>query len=378
MSTPTLTAATTDDTSDARSAPGALGVERGFDDDLAAVESAIDEYFAVQAARARAHGEDYRLLWSAARDGAAGGKRMRPRAVLASFRALAAERHGPIPDAIAVAAAFELLHTAFLMHDDVIDHDDTRRGAPNVTGRFSTLARSRGTDRTRAHLYGEASAILAGDLLIAAAHRMVAGVATTQVRRERLLDLFDECVFAAAAGEHADVRFSIDETPTVGDILAMIEHKTASYTFSAPLQAGAILAGADARVIDALGDLGRDLGVAFQLRDDVLGVFGEERVTGKTAIGDLREGKQTLLIARARTDAAWAGVAGDFGRADLDERGADAIRAVIVSSGALALVEDLIDARRRAAVDVAEQSGMPRSLVAEIAALAHACGERNR
>ncbi|WP_308798393.1 polyprenyl synthetase family protein [Agromyces silvae] len=344
-------------------------------DDLAAVDEHLETFFTRAIARAGAHGDAYRRLWSATRDAAQGGKRVRPRLVLAVHRAF--EGDDPA-SAVATAAAFELLHTAFLMHDDVIDHDDVRRGIPNVTGRFAAEAAGRGASAARAREYGEASAILAGDLLISAAHRMIAGLDVPFARREALLELVDECVFLAAAGEHADVRFTLGETPSAGDIVSMIENKTASYSFSGPLRAGAILAGASPDTVDGLGEVGAHLGVAFQLRDDVLGVYGEREVTGKTTIGDLREGKETLLIAFARADASWAAVSGRFGRPDLDEADAELLRAVITSSGAHDRVEALISGRCRSAIDLVERAGLPPALADELTEVARGCGERDR
>ncbi|WP_350348156.1 polyprenyl synthetase family protein [Agromyces sp. G08B096] len=349
-----------------------VGIAQG----LAAVEARLDRFFEEQVARARTHGDAYRRLWSAAHDAARGGKLVRPRLVLAAHDAHVGESGRAAPAAVDLAAAFELLHAAFLMHDDVIDHDLVRRGRPNVAGSFAAEASAAGDRRARE--YGEASAILAGDLLISAAHRLVAGLDAPTATRRALLELVDECVFLAAAGEHADVRFALGTAPEPGEILAMIEEKTASYSFSAPLQAGALLGGADARTVGRLGDLGRDLGVAFQLRDDVLGVFGEEAVTGKSATGDLREGKQTLLIAFARADAAWPDVADRFGRPDLGTEDAAAIRRVIVEAGALDRVEALIADRCRSAVALAGSSGLPTALAAELAWIARGCAERDR
>jgi geranylgeranyl pyrophosphate synthase len=343
--------------------------------ELAEVDRYLEDFFERAIARAVAHGDAYSRLWSAARDAAQGGKRVRPRLVLAVHHSLGGDDHAA---AVATAAAFELLHTAFLMHDDVIDHDDVRRGVPNVSGRFAGEAVGRGASAARARDYGEASAILAGDLLISAAHRIIAGLDLPLLRREALLDLVDECVFLAAAGEHADVRFSLGETPSAGDIVAMIENKTASYSFSGPLMAGAILAGASPDAVDGLGAVGAHLGVAFQLRDDVLGVYGEREVTGKTTIGDLREGKETLLIAFARADASWADVAGLFGRPDLDEAGAERLRAAITSSGAHERIEALIAARCRSAIEQIQRVGLPAELAAELTEVARDCGERDR
>jgi geranylgeranyl diphosphate synthase type II len=343
--------------------------------DLAAVDDHLESFFARAIVRAGAHGDAYRGLWSAARDAAAGGKRVRPRLVLAVHRAFGGDDPA---SAVVTAAAFELLHTAFLMHDDVIDHDDVRRGIPNVSGRFAAEARASGATPDRSREYGEASAILAGDLLISAAHRMIAGLDVPFARREALLELVDECVFLAAAGEHADVRFTFGEAPDADDIVAMIENKTASYSFSGPLRAGAILAGAARETVDGLGGIGAHLGVAFQLRDDVLGVYGERDVTGKTTIGDLREGKETLLIAYARADASWARVADRFGRPDLDEPGAELLRRAIATSGAHRRVEALIEARCRSAVALIDGAGLPPGLADELTGVARDCGERDR
>jgi geranylgeranyl pyrophosphate synthase len=317
-------------------------LDRPVEHDTAAVAGVLDAFFAERLERAAEHGGDYERLWVAARDAASGGKRIRPALVLAAHRAFAGSES---PSAVRLAAAFELLHTAFLIHDDVIDHDLVRRGAPNVAGRFALDAVARGVPVARANDYGEASAILAGDLLISGAHRLVAELDAPGDVRAALLELLDECVFLAAAGEHADVRFAAGATPGERDILSMIENKTASYSFSAPLRAGALLGGATPDAVELLGEIGRHLGVAFQLRDDVLGVYGSAAVTGKSVLGDLREGKETLLIAYARGHTGWSAVSVEFGRPDLDDAAAARLRAAIEASGARSRVEDLIAER---------------------------------
>lgn len=356
----------------------------------AEVERYLGGFFDDAIVRADAHAADYRRLWAAARDAASGGKRIRPRLVLGAYDALAAqgapasgrERSDAEPaaaaEAVALAAAFELLHTAFLVHDDVIDRDLVRRGEPNVAGRFALDAALRGLERERADAYGQASAILAGDLLIAAAHSVAAGLDVPVERRRAILAVLDECVFAAAAGEHADVRHAAGVRPGEADILAMIEDKTACYSFSAPLRAGALLAGAPRATVERLGEIGRRLGVAFQLQDDVLGVYGDERVTGKTALGDLREGKETLLIAYARGHAAWVAASGAFGRPDLDEAGARPLRAAIEASGARARVEARIAEEAAAARTAIAAAGLPAALEAELLGLAAEATRRSR
>ncbi|PWC05733.1 polyprenyl synthetase family protein [Agromyces badenianii] len=344
----------------------------------AAVGEFIDEFFAERLERAARHGDDYVRLWESARDGAAGGKRIRPELVLAAHAAYAGSS---TTEAVRLAAAFELLHTAFLMHDDVIDHDLVRRGAPNVAGRFALESIDRGLPADWAHEYGEASAILAGDLLISGALRVVAELEAPRVVRRAVLEIVDECVFLAAAGEHADVRQAVrhaGDAPGERDILAMIENKTASYSFSAPLQAGAMLGGASAASVARLGEIGRHLGVAFQLRDDVLGVYGSVEVTGKSALSDLREGKETLLIAYAREHPDWAQAAAGFGTPELDDAEAARLRSAIESSGARERVERLIDERCAAAVDAITGSDLPQGLHEALTLTARACVERAR
>lgn len=335
----------------------------------------LDAFFARCIDRASMHGDEYARLWSAARDAASGGKRIRPALVLAAHRAFAGAQTG---SAVRLAAAFELLHTAFVIHDDVIDHDLVRRGAPNVAGRFALEGITRGLSAARANDYGQASAILAGDLLISGAHRLVAELDASPPVRGALLEVVDECVFLAAAGEHADVRYAAGATPGEEDILAMIEHKTASYSFSAPLQAGALLGGAPRDAVHRLGEIGRHLGVAFQLRDDVLGVYGRPEFTGKSVLGDLREGKETLLIAYARGHAAWSDVAAEFGRGDLDDAGAARLRMAIEASGARSRVERLIAERCDAATAAVSASLLPGALRDRLTATAHQCTERAR
>lgn len=340
-----------------------------------AVDGYLERFFEESLARADTFAADYRRLWAATRDATSGGKRIRPRLLLAAHHAYAGR---PSDDAVAMAAAFELLHTAFLMHDDVIDHDLVRRGEPNVAGRFALDAAVRGASRQRADDYGQASAILAGDLLIAAAYTIAARLEAPAADRRAVLDVLDDCVFAAAAGEHADVRHAIETAPGEADILAKIEEKTACYSFSGPLRIGALLGGADARAIAELDEIGRRMGVAFQLRDDVLGVYGDERVTGKSTLGDLREGKQTLLIAYARGHAAWLSASSAFGDPALDEAAARSLRRAIEASGARARVEALIERQRAVALRGIRDADLPEPLAGELVALVAAEAGRRR
>lgn len=311
------------------------------------VDGVLARFFRDALSRARTLDPAVVELWRELEANTLGGKRFRPRMVATAYEALGG---GDADAAAYVGAAFELLHTALIIHDDVIDRDFTRRGAPNLSGSYRDRAIARGEDRETADHRGMSAAVIAGDLALFNAYRLIDRSGAGDAVRERLLEVMDEAVFASAAGELIDVDFAGDDgVPTVHDILRMARLKTAVYTFECPLQAGAILAGASDATVATLGDFGREIGIAFQLVDDLLGVFGEEAVTGKTTLGDLREGKRTVLIAHATARDGWDGVAELFGDPLLDHDGADRLRSFLVDCGARAYTESLArDYARRA------------------------------
>jgi len=191
--------------------------------------------------------------------------------------------------------------------------------------------------------------------------------------------VLDEAMFASAAGELIDVDFSIDpENPVVDDILQMERLKTAVYSFEAPLQAGAILAGAAEDVVTLLGEFGREIGIAYQIVDDVLGVFGEESFTGKTTIGDLREGKRTVLIAYACTTAQWDRLKQLIGKHDLTNAEADEARELLAECGARAFADDLVRGCANRALALLADPVVPEALRAELQPVAQTVLERMR
>jgi geranylgeranyl pyrophosphate synthase len=270
-----------------------------------AINARIDDAVSRIVVRTSDLGGSIAVLGQAIWRAASGGKRLRPRLVLSSYRAFAAEA-AVTPAVYTTAAAFELLHTAFVVHDDVIDNDTHRRGIPNVSGEFLHRGNAIGADATGAAALGDAAGILAGDLLLHEASRLIAFADVSPSVREELFALLDDAVFVSAAGELADVENSI--VPHVGDasdILNATFQKTAVYTFSAPLRAGAVLAAASPDAIEVLDAAGGQLGLAFQLVDDLIGAFGSEDVAGRPSGGDLREAKRTPLVARAQQSESW-------------------------------------------------------------------------
>jgi geranylgeranyl diphosphate synthase, type II len=303
------------------------------------VDAVLDRWFALARRRAEALGPDYAALWDELRASATGGKRFRPRMVLHAYSGLG----GADAEAAAnVGAAFELLHTALIVHDDVIDRDFVRRGMPNISGAYRDRALAAGATPADAEHRGISAAVIAGDLALMGAYRLIDRSGASDEVRSRLLGVMDDALFASAAGELFDVGFSErDADPHVDDILSMERLKTAVYSFECPLQAGAILAGARDETVATLADFGREIGIAYQIVDDLLGVFGTEEETGKTTVGDLREGKRTVLISYATSTAEWAAVAHLHGRPDLGDEDAARLRAVLVDSGAKGFAEGL-------------------------------------
>lgn len=308
----------------------------------AAIDEAIDTVIARLERRLHDHGEGARALASAIGRSTTGGKRFRPLLVVAVFDTLRG-RDSDRAAAYQVAAAFELLHTAFVVHDDVIDHDTERRGVPNVSGEFRARGADRGADATGAALLGDAAGILAGDLLLHEAGRLVALADLPTGARGELLRLVEDAVLISAAGELADVENAVSATDIDAETILRTTHdKTAVYSFSAPLEAGAVLAGADRPVRAALQRFGQRLGLAYQLVDDLIGAFGSTELSGKDEGCDLREAKKTHLIVLARETEAWPTVSEALAQAHTGPVAIRAAQRALSASGARTRLEDLV------------------------------------
>lgn len=315
--------------------------------------------------RAAATGSEHARLWEALAAATEGGKRFRPALVRAAHDALGGTRSGAAAE---IGAAVELLHTAFVIHDDVIDGDDLRRGRLNVSGTFHADALASGADPEGADGFGRTAGILAGDLALAAAVRAVATCGAPMKVVHRLLDLFDAALHTTAAGELSDVRLSLSVgTASVDESLVMEEQKTSAYSFALPLQAGAVLAGADERTVGRLGEAGRMLGIAFQLTDDLLGVFGDPTRTGKSVTSDLRSRKQTPLLAHASTTPEWEHICPYLGRNLTDQELSEA-RRLLTTSGSRRYVESLVESHLVTARAAVEDLGLPGQLLAVLTA----------
>lgn len=306
------------------------------------IDDTIHEALARMRCRRGALGEAFDALIDASDRAARGGKRFRPALVVAAFESLGGDL-AAAPGVFPVAAAFELLHTAFVVHDDVIDHDTVRRGIPNVAGEFRHRAENQGADAAGAALLGDAAAILAGDLLLHEAFRLIALAPVDLPTRVRLMELLDEAMYVSAAGELADVENSVIDDAPHHAVLDAAYNKTAVYSFSAPLCAGAALAGASPEVTGLLERAGGQLGLAFQFVDDLIGAFGTDDQAGRASGGDLREGKRTPLVSLARESATWAQVNDAIAVAHTGPIAVQEAQRILEASGARAQMRALVD-----------------------------------
>lgn len=335
------------------------------------LERELHSIFDAKITRVNGHSADLRFLWEAVATRAAGGKLLRPRLFLSTVAALRDPPTTPTgsvpidgfsPSELRFAASLELLHFGFLLHDDVIDDDLSRRGRPNLIALLadahSTIAPQPAplaSHDQRLH-WARSCAMLMGSLLISEVHQIFAAVEAAPAVRSRALSLLDHAISESVAGELLDVGLADGmlgaDLPT---IMRMSEYKTGTYSFALPLQTAAALSGAPEALEPLLGRAGAHLGLAFQLQDDLLSVFGDPARHGKDAFSDLREGKETALIAYARTSSAWPRIEPCFGVAELSDRDALAASALLESCGARGFVEDL----------VAEQIGAVGALTAQ-------------
>jgi geranylgeranyl diphosphate synthase type I len=280
-----------------------------------------------------------------------GGKRLRPAFCYWGYRAAGGDDSAAI---VRAAASLELLQACALVHDDVIDQSDTRRGAPSVHRRFAAIHRSQGW-RGDAEAFGAGAAILLGDLALVWADTMLADSGIGAAALQRAFAVWDAMRVEVMCGQYLDVVEQARGGGSVERALRVARYKSAKYTVERPLHLGAALAGAGGDLTQVLTGYGLPLGEAFQLRDDLLGVYGDPAETGKPAGDDLREGKRTALIAYALESANPAqreALARRLGDPTLDADGVTILRDVIASTGAVAAVERLIAAR----LDEAQQA----------------------
>ena len=269
------------------------------------------------------------------------GKRLRP--IFAYVGFLGAAKN-PTPQMIAAFASLELVHVCALIHDDVMDGSDTRRGAPAIHKSFENLHKSKNLTGS-AEQFGISAAILLGDLALIWSDQMLHNAGLSDQQLINGLKIYDEMRVELMAGQYLDVYEQALASQSVERALKVARFKSGKYTIERPLHFGAAIAGSHPSLEKLYSDYGIPLGEAFQLRDDLLGVFGDPSETGKPAGDDLREGKRTVLMAIAmeKADASAKKLFNDLlGKADLTNGQIKDLQDEIIKSGAVEQVEEMI------------------------------------
>ena len=346
--------------------------------DIKAVESCLGGLLAQKIeAAAKIDAHYLSLLEEIRRLVGRGGKRIRPQLVIKAYAAFGGrDREGIIK----VAASQELFHAFILMHDDVIDRDLVRWGGPNLSGRYLAEFQARLSPADARH-YADGFALLAGDLCFNLSNELLLDSGFAPGRLHKALRMVQETLFTMVGGELADVAAPIyhrpDELLSDDQLLKLYEHKTAVYSFSTPLRLGALLAGAGHhRQLDSFG---RYIGIAFQIKDDILGIFGDEKKLGKPVLSDLREGKRTILMnygLRLGSPADRQKLKTLLGNPEAGRDDLLQVRKILRRSGALQKTNELTEHYCRQAHHILLKAKLPPALSDYLAELPPFCARR--
>lgn len=270
-----------------------------------------------------------------------GGKRLRPILFYYGYVAAGGEDK---EDALRASVAMELLHAYFLVHDDIVDRDEVRHGGPSMHALYRQDYEERFAGKNVKH-FGLAMAINAGDMTSEWSLEALLGTAFAPERKlealRKLCRIAEETIVGQVLDEFTEMEDDIHEER----IFAVQEYKTARYTIEGPLQTGAILAGAGEKELDFIASFSRPLGIAYQMQDDILGIFGNPSEIGKSVGTDLRAGKKTLLISYALKKASAESreyLSSRLGKRDLSEEEIEKMGDIIRETGSLRYSEEMI------------------------------------
>lgn len=279
--------------------------------------------------------------------------------------------------ALSASASLELLHAFALLQDDVMDDSASRRGRPAAHVQFAAWHRRRGLSGS-SRRFGESAAILLGDLCLIWAEQMLRDSGLARHHLQRALPRYDAMRTELAVGQFADLATDVRDLPTLEAVLAVARRKSGNYTVRRPLEIGAATAGCADEVLTALGDYGSAIGEAFQLRDDVLGIFGSPTATGKPN-NDLIERKATSVVVAAHqlADASTRLQFRELMNADrLDDSAVAHWRDLILATGAVQWIEDLIAGRVEAGLNALDRNAFDGRLLAALVDMAGLCTRR--
>lgn len=357
------------------------------------IQQRVDFHVENHREQLRELGPDFLPLIDEASSFLSGGKRLRAQFLILGFRAVRPINFADAPTnteltrVLDAATALEFFHAAALIHDDIIDQSDTRRGRPSAHKVFASQ-HNRNDFRGSAERFGTASAILLGDLLQSWADELLQHAlddAHDPLIASKTRAHFNRMRSEVAVGQYLDVleeqhqSFAEDQVQLERSTRVLI-YKSAKYSVQAPILIGASMAGATPSQEQALSDFGLPVGVAFQLRDDLLGVFGDETLTGKPTGDDLREGKRTVLVALAREKlpSGPLRVFDDLhGTSDLEPEQIQLLQQTISEAGATQRVEQMITKNIGIARESLTESEIRKDASAELIRLAEFAGSRS-
>lgn len=282
-------------------------------------------------------------------------------------------------EALYASASLELLHAFALLQDDVMDDSPSRRGRPAAHIQFSDWHQKRGLSGSPRR-FGDSAAILLGDLCLIWAEQMLRESGVEHWRLQHVLPRYDAMRTELALGQFADLASDVRDLPSMAAVLEVARRKSGNYTVRRPLEIGAAMSGCPDRTLSGLGRYGGAVGEAFQLRDDVLGVFGSEAATGKPSGRDLLERKATSVVTAAHqlADASTRRQLTDLMNVgELDDTAIDRWRTLIVTTGAVQWIEDLISQRVASAREALDDLRLDESVRAALSTMADTCTERN-
>lgn len=282
-----------------------------------------------------------------------GGKRIRPALMYFEYLTLGGKKR---KDIVKAAMSVEFLHACFLIQDDIIDRDDLRHGEKTMHCRYNERAsKNLKLDNTESYHYGISQAMGLADIAFEMSFNALIRSSFEEKIKIKAANKLSDMVFSTVAGEMSDVLAENTKRVSEEQAINILEYKTARYTAEGPIHLGAIMAGADDKILKNLSAFAIPLGIAFQIQDDILGIFGSSEDTGKSVGADIREGKKTLLIVKAleranlkqKKELNFA-----LGNYKVNGEQIESVRKIIINTGSLEysrkLAEKLVGNSRRA------------------------------
>lgn len=291
------------------------------------------------------------------------GKRIRPALMYYTYLTMAGKSFGRNMQAMHGAMAIEFLHTFFIIHDDIADRDDFRRGKLTMHHIYRRLAEKNHNFSDAVH-YGNSQALTIGDMAYGFSDEIVSSINFDQAIKKKFLKKLGDIIFITVIGQVSDI-WAASEKKNISsrDVMLILKHKTGRYTTEGPIHLGAILAGASGKNLKCLSEYAVPLGIAYQIQDDILGVFGTSAETGKPVGADIREGKKTLLAVKALEFADSAQkkeILKTLGNAKATAKGIERVKKIMVETGSFDYSKKLKEKLVKKSDNALEKSGLDK------------------